>query len=141
MVNKRGMLRIVEASIAVVIVLGVILIISRNQNTRTERDISEFIPGFLNEMALNTAWRDKVFNDETGAVSDFESYLNNKIENQKIGYKGVICKNIYETCGGLANYPDDAEGGIFSGERVISASLGAGNYSPKKVKLYLWVKK
>ena len=138
MVNKKGLLRIVEASIAVLIVLAVILLVSVNKERDIERDLSEILTPILDEIARNTSLRDKIFLDEINAIEEMETIVSNQLQNSFLSSKVVICGNINEFCGGLEDYPENAEGSIFSSERIISTRLDANLYNPKKLKIYLW---
>ncbi len=136
MVNKKGILRIVEASIAVLIVLAAILIVSTNKRSESSGDLADILPGILDEIAKNTSMRDKIFTDKAGAILDIENFLSTKIRNPSLGYAVIICDDISGICG-LESYPENAEGDLFVNERIIGASL-EGAYSPKKLKIYLW---
>ena len=138
MVGKKGLLKIVEASIAVLIVLGVILVVASERKVRFESDLSDVLSPILDEIAKNVSLRDKIFLDEAGAIQDMEAISSDKIKNQFLNYSVVICGNIDEFCGGLGEYPSDAKGSIYSSERIISTRLNATLYSPKKIKIYLW---
>jgi hypothetical protein len=138
MVNKRGFLRIVEASIAVLIVLGVILFVSFDTE-KVEGDLSDRIPPILDEIAKDVDLREKLWNDEAGSLVDMEVIVADRLGTQAIGYAVVICPDINSLCGGLGSYPQDAAGSIFSAEGVISTNLESAT-QPKKIKIYLWRK-
>lgn len=134
--GKRGLLRIVEASIAVLIVLAAILIVSTNKEVKTQSDLSDVLPELLEEIAKNASIRDKIFNDGQSAILDIENFLSSRIRNPSLDYAVVICDDINGVCG-LESYPENADGDLFADERVIGGTIGSG-YSPKKLKIYLW---
>ena len=64
MVAKKGFMRIVEATIASLLILGVLLTLSVSnknsmQNTET---LEELLPSILEEIALNSTLREKIIN-------------------------------------------------------------------------------
>ncbi len=139
MVNKKGWIRVVEASIAILIIFAVILSVSQLRKTRTERDLSETITPLLEEIAKNNSMRDSVI-DDTDDSDDAEKritlFLSNKIKAEtNLNYSFNICK-IDEVCGFKGSYPTDISGNIYAGSRVISSSLSAAE--PKKITLFLW---
>ncbi len=60
MVNKRGWLRIVEVSIAILMIFGVLIVIYSSGNTKTRKDLSSMIPQILEEIAKNNTLREKI---------------------------------------------------------------------------------
>ena len=134
--NKGGLLRIVEASIAVLIVLAAILIVSTNKRVSVGQDLSDVLPEILEEIAKNASIREKIFSDKEGAILEIENFLSERIKNPSLDYAVVICDDINGVCG-LASYPENAEGDLFTNERIIGGTIG-GAYSPKKLKIYLW---
>ena len=57
MVNKKGWIRIVEASIAILLIFGVILLISNGTREQKERDLTDILPVILEEMSKNQILR------------------------------------------------------------------------------------
>ncbi|MBX4196550.1 hypothetical protein KW805_03105 [Candidatus Pacearchaeota archaeon] len=145
MVNKKGWLRIVEASMAIIIVFGVLLALTNNRTTTPGNNLGEQIPSLLDEMAQNKTIREDVirYNASTTItaaqqaenqriLTRVEGFVGERIE-QSINHTVKIC-NPEELCS-LAVYPHDADA-VYSYERIISSTLES--YDPKKVKLFLW---
>ncbi len=141
MVNKKAWIRIVEASIAIMIILAVILTVSQTKKRTAENDLSNVITPILDEIAKNVTFREAVINDNNASYSAEEmliEFLRNKIKNPGIGYGLKICAYM-EACG-LEAYPADARGSIYAEERVISSTLTSQGCGPRKVVIFLWLK-
>jgi hypothetical protein len=138
MVNKRGFLRVVEATIAVIIILVAFVFLSAQRAAPESRDVGTVLPGLLDEVARNLTLREEVAGnyDEDSVESSIELTLNAKLENPSVNLAVEIC-NITEVVCFLEPYPD-TESDIFASERVISSSIKDENFNPKKVKVFLW---
>lgn len=136
MVNKRGWLRIVEATIAIMIILVVVLSLSMSRRAVTETSLSENINPLLEEIAKNNSMRDKIIGAPLEAESAIKEFLSKRIKGINIGYDARVCE-IDVVCGISGAYPKDIVGNIYAGSRLISSSLMAGT-EPKKVTIFLW---
>lgn len=137
-------MRIVEATIAILIILGVILVVSsRRDNVGPQQDFNEIMRKILDEVAKDDRIRKKILEDISSNI-EAENAVENKVKEKvnylTVGYKAVICNLNQANCG-IDEYPKDAEGQIYSQERIVSASLDVAVVMPKVVKLYLWRKK
>ncbi len=132
MKDKKAIIRIIEATLAVLIILGVILAVAINQRQATtqERDLSRAILPILDEIAKNTTLRNAVLSNDNTTIINFVS---NKINQNYFAFELKIC-NPAEICA-LDKY---LETSIYAGERIISSNLT--EYAPKKVKLFVWIK-
>jgi hypothetical protein len=137
MVNKRGFLRIVESTIAVILVLVALVFLSAHRAAPESIDVGVILPGLLDEVARNLTLREKVVGDydEESTESAIESTLSEKIENPSVNLSVEIC-NVTEVCF-LEPYPD-TESDIFSSERVISSSIKDETFEPRRIKVFLW---
>ena len=132
--KTRGIVRIIEAVIAIMIIFGVLLTIyGTRQAIISQRDLSEIIPSLLEEISKNVTLREKIVSN-SNAIPDINSFLANRIKEPYINYSVQIC-NPNDLCS-LSSYPKNTQGDIFTSERIISATLT--QYNPKKVKIYLW---
>ena len=141
MVNKRAWIRIVEASVAIMIILAVILTVSQTRNRAAESDPSDILTPILDEIAKNVTFREAIINDnnESAAAENMIlDFLKQKIKNPAIGYDLKICAYM-EICG-LERYPPDARGSIYADERVISSTLTTQGSGPRKVSIFIWLK-
>lgn len=133
MVNKRGWLRIVEASIAILIILGVLISVNSGNNNTSSEDLSEKITPLLEEIASNYTLRESVVqNSANESEKQILEFLKTKITNPSVDYTVRVCLIEDSTCA-LETYPSQE---VFVQERVISSVLG--NISPKRVKIFMW---
>jgi hypothetical protein len=140
MVNKRGWLRIVEASVAILIILSVILVVAQKKSTLSENDLSETITPMLEEIAKNATLREQIIaNNNVASENTLREFVSRRISNNGLGYNVRVCG--YRDMCALGKYPEDAKGDIYSGSRIISSALNAPQLQPKKVEIFLWFKK
>ena len=133
--NRMGIFRIIEASIAILIIFGVILTILIARKPSVEESLSDRIGPLLEEIAKNNSMREDIIKgQESEANITIMNFLSTKIE-PNIGYGVRICKPD-ETCG--LSYPEGAKGNIYVGSRVISSVLT--DAKPKRLSIFLWVK-
>jgi hypothetical protein len=145
MVNKRGWLRIVEASVAILIVFGVLLALSNTKQPAPERSLETFLPPLLEEIAVNATLRGEIVQYDTTSgpttfpnsvtINDVAGFLSQRINRSSIKYNFSICDPSV-VCS-LTPYPATVNGGMYTYERIISSNLSTG-YNPKKLKLFMW---
>jgi hypothetical protein len=150
MVNKKGWLRIIEATIAVLIIFGVLLTISANKGGYKEADLSERASEILVELSRDTAIRASVVSYNTtnlsndfvtksnneGVINRMNMFMESQLKGQNIKYAIKICDPL-EICP-LESYPKDAREGIYANERIIVPGPYETNFTIKKVKVFLW---
>lgn len=140
MVNKKGWLRIVEASIAIVIVFAVLLSVSQIKERRVVSDLSQSIGPLLEEIAKNVSVREKIIAD-TNSSEEAEDMLrlliDARLKNPNIGREVKIC-DLGSSCN-LDKYPTSINENVYAGSRIISSVLSTEG-EPKKVNLFLWIK-
>ncbi|MBU0760646.1 MAG: hypothetical protein KJ600_04645 [Nanoarchaeota archaeon] len=139
MMNKKGFMRVVEATIAILIIFGVLLVIVPKKTSSEEKDFSEILPGLLDELAQNLTLREELISGakEDGFLEgEIETLLGQRIKNPSLSYSVEICE-LDEICY-LEPYPADVEEDIYAAERVVSASIKNLDFSPKKIKIFLW---
>jgi len=131
--NKKGFLRIAEAIVAVLIVLSAVLFVIVKSHGQTESDkLCEETNQLLEELGQNNTIRSDILDGDDSSVKNF---LSNRITNPLVDYRVKIC--------GLNDLCSLNEGGldgldICAGERLISTSLDRTDFSPKKVKIFLF---
>lgn len=148
MVNKRGWIKIVEAVVAILIILGVILVIVNRGNTPKE-DISEKVYNaeylILREIELDQNLREEILNvNETRLPVEWMEFdsiglsnVKTKIFNKSPDYLGCeakLCKLNATICA-IDKYPDKD---LYAKSIAITTSLDI--YSPRQLKLFCWVK-
>ena len=144
MVNKRGFLRIVEASIAILIILGALLLLTSRGQNEVETDFNSLLVPILEEIAQDSSLRGKILSYNTtnftadgnnGIIIDLENFVGDKIINPSLNFSVGVCEL---TICPLESYPENINGELYSAERVISTNLTEIDFSPKKVKIFLW---
>lgn len=133
MVNKRAWLRIVEASIAIMIVFGVLLVINSRNNFSPQQDLNSVITPLLEEIARNVTFRSDIISQGENSEPTIRGFISQRITQSTIKFDVAVCE-ANEICS-MDNYPSEASE-IYAGERIISATLT--EYQPKKVKIFLW---
>ncbi len=133
MVNKKGWLKIVEASFGILIILGVILVFSTNNNIQSELDLTSSITDILTEVAKNSTMREQIVANQTGNQQNLEAFVAIRIISPNVNYSVKICE-IDAICGLTSYPPGNVE--VYAAERLISSSLST--YNPKKIKIFVW---
>ena len=143
MVNKRGWLRVVEASIAVLIIIGAILTISKTRVSQDNNELNEQLIFALDNIAENSTVRDYILNYNVVEAADnpINSPLVDKInESLYSQFPGIKPKILFKIC--LANEPcvisSGSNGEILSYDRIIATSENSLEFSPKKIKVIAW---
>lgn len=137
--NRRGFMRVVESTIAVLIVLGVLILLSSQRKTLQEQNPFPEIPIVLDEIAQNVTLRIEVLS--TADEATIEEKLNNfalkRIDSGIYNSAVEICE-VEEPCF-LEPFPEtDSE--VIAEERIVGASIREQNFSPKKIKIFIWKK-
>ena len=144
--NKRGWITILEATIAVMLVAGVLIVVYSRQgeeDTSLQDYVFSLQKQILMDIASNSEWRTLVLaGDVDGTVDGF---VGGKIP-PAYGYSLKICK--LDGTEGFCKLDTDEviatmDKEIFVEEIVISAELDAENseesvYGPMKVRLFVW---
>lgn len=143
--NKRGWLRIVEASIAILIILAAILIIYGNvkSDVTENTDISEMIRPILKEIAQNSSMRELIFTYDLIADSpantmvneQLSSFLSNKIKNPALGARAEICA-LDSPCPLKDQISKDVA--IYTDDYLITSNLTL--FAPRRLKIFIWEK-
>lgn len=137
-INKRGWIRIVEASLAILIVLGVLIVINGGNKSTKTVDLTEKIAPLLEEIASNETLREKIVNSNDANLDSVQNevmkVLAKRIDNPLLGYAVKICPVADNFCS-LSPLPKEE---IYVGERIVSSTLNQIN--PKRLKLFIWIK-
>jgi len=140
--NKRGWIRILEATIAVLIVSTTLVVVYSNQQATGEDDASEFIFNLqrqvLADIATRSDLRGHVLNGSAGAILALDSYVDTKVPDA-FRYSIKICDlgNVGACKLNSTEVAETNDLDVFSEETVVSADFGEG-FEPKKVRLFIW---
>ena len=132
MVNKKAWLRITEASIAILIVFSAMLIIMSKQNTTSNinQEVQEKQSKILDTLLSNDKSRTQILNQ------DLEP-LNEKIS-KLIQSNWEFAINICEIESSCPNPLPIYDKEVYTSERLIVSTPT--NYSPKKIRFFVWMK-
>lgn len=139
--DKKGWIRIVEAFVAILIILGAVLTIVDREYFIKDDESSEVYNlelSILREISVSNSLRDEVLNANPVPVGydSFPSNVKIKIE-ERVPYNfictGKICATT-DAC--LLDFSSEKD--IYAQSIIISASLES--YSPRQLKLFCWEK-
>jgi len=139
--NKRGWMRILEATVAVMIVSGVLVVVYSRQVDRGMEPADYFYNlqrQILMDVSSNSLLRLAVLNGDIGVI---EGFVGERIP-EAFGYSAKIC-DLGDICQlDSTIYKETLDKDIFVEEVVISSDLGGGSggevYDPKKLILFVW---
>jgi hypothetical protein len=149
MVNRRGVLKIIEATIAILIILGALILIARQAPSRNEVDLTVIIPPILDELAQDDDMRARVLeygnpsvNQDAVILTEVRNFIEERISNPSFEFDVVICDLGLEAQA-VCNSNEDLTNveNVYVVERVISTTQTApadNIFKPKRVKVFLW---
>lgn len=163
MVNKKGWIRVVEATIMVLLIISVLVFVNRERKIVSTPDINDILYKVLDELAKDDTLRDQILDrgDNNGKETSItESFLKNNGPLNKedriplyLYYDLEICE-INENCEKdfeeipVANKERDnakealKKSDVFVSERILGEfdKDNGGSFSTKRIKLYAWRK-
>jgi hypothetical protein len=138
--NKKGIVRVVEATVAVLVIFAVLFIISGQDTDDDVQSLSALIEPLLDEISKNETLRQLIVVDSLKAKTDILAFIGAKIDRTDLGYDLEICE-ASEICS-ITKFPESRDGNVYSEYRVISTYLenNQDTLNLKKVKIFLWRK-
>ena len=133
MVKKRGIIRLIEASIAILIIIGVVLALFGRPQPADEVDLTKTIRPILEEISRNNVIREKIISGDPQGGQMARNLIDMRIQDSRLDHSFKICE-IDELCS-LDNYPSTV-GDIYTSERILGSTLQT--FGPKKIKIFLW---
>ncbi len=130
MKNKKAWLRIVEATIAILIIASVLFIMITREPKKDPIDIHDMQRFILEQISSNDTLRGEILQGQTTAKTD--AFIND-IKPSHWDFTIRICQ-VDEVCG----MPFYVEKEVYADEILIAANLT--HYQPKKLKLFVWAK-
>jgi len=154
MVGKKGWIRILEATIAVMIVMSVLVIVysTDSRSSSLEELIVVSQDKVLQDISTNKALRlnvlKLVINSEGKEELENEDYINlNDFVNSSLpanlGYSVRVCDLEAISCKlDTTNFVETLNRDVFVDEIIVSSEIAFGEpiYSPRKVRLFVWEK-
>lgn len=136
--NKKGLIKIVEAVVAILLVLGVLLIISFQNKKSTNDNLENELHGILEEIAQNESFRENIIVNGNSSESLLESYVE-RVYGNKINVDIRVC-GLNEVCELNEISPLETNKEIISVERVISSFITSPSFMPQRIKIFAWRK-
>ena len=98
MVNKKGWIRVVEATIMVLLIVSVLVFVSRERKITSEPDINDYLYNVLDELAKDNGLRNQIINnDDNGKENSItENFLKERMPSY-LYYDLEIC-SLEESC-------------------------------------------
>jgi len=142
MKNKRGWIRIVEAFVAILLVMGIILVLldeGQIKKQDSSEEIYEIENLILRNIQENNSLRQEVLDSELPINSSNPSFsvlINNSINKHKPSYLNCFAKicEINKNC----IYENNFELDVYVRSAIISADLN--EHKPKQLKLFCFRK-
>tara|TARA_Y100000310_G_C20663079_1_gene805893 strand:+ start:1315 stop:1767 length:453 start_codon:yes stop_codon:yes gene_type:complete len=141
--NKRGLIKILESVIAILIIFSVLLLLAGRIPNEESENLSLLISPILEEIAQDRDLRQSILdveinNNQEVVEGVLREFLADRIIMPNLGSDVIICEPTVNCF--LQEFPGDArDGDIYSEERIFSTTL-SGSTGPKKVKIFLWRK-
>lgn len=147
MKNKRGLIRILEATVAIMLVAGVLLVAYSKQQSAdsSSRDSRDYIYNMQKKVLGDISVRDDLRiaalqSDDSTIDPKLEDYVSSQIPSE-FGYAVRVCKleNPSTPCKmSPENFVSAGGADIYVEETLVSADLS--EYDPKMVRLFIWEK-
>jgi len=146
--GKRGWIRIVEASIAVLFIAGVVLVVINNNEAGGNEDISLKIlneeVSILREIQLNSSLRGEVLDISSSSLpvesgeANFPQDVKDRIDSGTPIYLECVSKicSIEDECTLIA----ENDKSVYAESVLITANPESGPYDPRKLKIFCWGK-
>lgn len=135
--NKRGIVRIIESTISIIIVISVLFFIfTQHAKSPEKNNYDELARDTLDELAQNSTLRYAVLSPDESDDIKIENFLNKRIPLGTLDYDFSVCD-----VGGACGSNSYIQAQIYSQERVISSDVDQQTvFKPRKIRLFLWQK-
>lgn len=133
--EKKGIMRVVEAIIAIMIVFSAIILIYSQRTSPEREDVSEEIWKITDQAARDYELRNRILAEGENSEEEVREFIEGKI-NPSLNFEVEVCE-MEEEC---APEEEIQEKEIFSVERIITVGLQEEDFEPKKVRLFVWRK-
>ncbi|MBI2631646.1 hypothetical protein HYW75_01445 [Candidatus Pacearchaeota archaeon] len=155
MVNNKGWIRVVEATIMVLLIVSVLVIVSKERKISSSPDINDLLYKTLDEIAKNSILRNKIL-DINSNNNEKETSVNAHLEINKLipnylYFDLEICsttESINDNCDidlNKAKLKNDEkakdalkENDVYVSERIMGQTRSSGTLDSKRIKLYAW---
>ena len=132
MVSSKGVVRLIELIIALVIIMTMLLIAyKKTQIDYSENDLGEIARDILREVASNESLRNEIVSAQTNIalIPNTMSFINNSLPDYLL-FELVSCES-GGSCGQSAY-----KGEVYSAERIFGAT--STSFNTVKLRLFIW---
>lgn len=132
--HNRGWIRIVEATIAILFILGTLFVINTNRaREQNAPDLNDLARDIVTEVAYNEQLRKMIITEDLAAQEELGAFVANRIP-QPLQHEIRICA-LDDACGKSVY----TEQNVYAAERLISAAIvQEQNLASKKIRLFIW---
>ncbi len=132
---NRGWIRIVEASISIIIVLSALFLLYQQTNPAQTGSLNSYGRQILEEAAHDESLRLAIVTNESTSQQQLDSFIRSRLVSRSLTFEARICE-LDDACG-KSNY---TAGEIYAVERVFAAAVSSDRpmLTPKKVRLFIW---
>ncbi len=136
MVGKKGLIRILEATIAIIIVISFLAVTQIKNVPVSSEDYDKKAYNIIEEISRNTTLREIVVSSDDGFVVGGKLYdfVDARIPEYYLDFRIKVCGEIDMICG-LDRYVRDS---VYSAERVIVSGIREPEFENKKIKIFIW---
>lgn len=139
--NKRGIVKTIEASVAIFLVAGVLFYLVNQQTDVASLNYDEFARDIVEEIARNASMRAEILGSsdlqcEGGGAGVIPESVQEFIEARvpsNLAWEARVCE-VENVCGKCIA----VDGEVYAGERVISSTIDISPESSKKIRLFIW---
>jgi len=142
MTSKKGWIKIFEAAISVMLVLGFMILFYGQsiEKPRKAENLIRWEGQILDELKSIPEFRQKIIEknesefDSDGYCKrgDIRNFIDERLRNNfpRFSFECRVCE-VNEVCG-MKEYKEE----VFSEERIVSSTLT--QFSPKKIRIFVW---
>lgn len=133
--NNRGWLKIVEASISIIIVISALFLLYNNNNPVSTTGVDLIARQILDEVARNESLRLEILTGSENVQANLDSMIDELIKSGEFSFEARICE-IEDSCGKTSYFA----GEVFAAERIIAATVIESPIpvESKKIRLFMW---
>lgn len=137
MVNRKGILRLIEAVLAITVISAVLMLGASRGNFVKEKDLNPTLNALLDEIAKNSSFREGVLDSATADATliQITNFLKKKLPEEQ--YALIVKNCLPEDVCGLDSFPEEASN-LYAAERIISAGVQDASVQPTKLKVFVW---
>ena len=131
--ERKGLLRIIEAVIAILIITSAFLVILSRQQSFSEDDIYDRQREILNLIIKNDSLREKAFNEDIVGVEDFIL----QVAPSSWEFSVNVCQ-IGDVCPNTQSSNIDPETDVFAAEAIVTSPITSGSFGTKRLVFFVW---